>query len=121
MAHSDIKLRLETLLELLQQEREMAKALDMPGLQSVTAAKERLLVELQQQPQLQAEEVEGLEFLLKQIDQENRRNAFLLWSGLNWVRDLMGFFGKAAMPQVYGDNGQSRTLSQGGRLLSGKV
>ena len=119
MTHSDIKLQLETLLELLQQEREMAKALDMPGLQSVTVAKEKLLVELQ--PQLQPEKVEGLEFLLKQIDQENRRNAFLLWAGLNWVRDLMSFFGKTAMPQVYGDNGQSRTLAQGGRLLSGKV
>ena len=117
MAQSDIKIKLETLLDLLQQEREMAKALDMSGLQLIVAAKEELLVELQPQP----EEVVGLEYLLKQIDQENRRNAFLLWTGLNWVRDLMGFFGKAAMPQVYGDSGQARTLSQGGRLLSGKV
>lgn len=117
MARSDIKLKLETLLVLLQQEREMATALDMSGLQSVVAAKEELLAELQLQP----EEVVGLEGLLKQIDQENRRNAFLLWTGLNWVRDMMGFFGKAAMPQVYGGSGQSRTLSQGGRLLSGRV
>ncbi|MCK5912729.1 MAG: hypothetical protein KAG12_02550 [Desulfuromusa sp.] len=117
MAHSDIKLKLETLLELLQQEREMAQALDMEGLQVVVAAKEELLSELQPQP----EDVVGLEDLLQQIDQENRRNAFLLWTGLSWVRDLMGFFGKAAMPQVYGNSGQSRTLSQGGRLLSGKV
>ena len=117
MAHSDIKLKLETLLELLQQEREMAQALDMEGLQSVVAAKQELLSELQPQP----EDVVGLEDLLKQIDYENRRNAFLLWTGLNWVRDLMGFFGKAAMPQVYGNGGHSRTLSQGGRLLSGKV
>ena len=117
MAHSEIKQKLETLLELLQQEREMAKALDMEGLQEVVSAKEELLIELQPQP----EDVVGLEDLLQQIDQENRRNAFLLWTGLNWVRDLMGFFGKAAMPQVYGDTGQSRTLSQGGRLLSGKV
>ncbi len=117
MAREDIKLQLESLLDLLQQEREMAKALDMPGLQSIVAAKERLLEGLQLQP----EDVEGMADLLKQIDQENRRNAFLLWTGLNWVRDLMGFFGKAAMPQVYGGAGQSRTLAQGGRLLSGKV
>ncbi len=117
MAHSEIKLKLETLLELLQQEREMAKVLDMSGLQEIVVAKEELLSELQPQP----EDIVGLEYLLKQIDQENRRNAFLLWTGLNWVRDLMGFFGKAALPQVYGDTGQSRTLSQGGRLLSGKV
>ena len=117
MAHSDIKFKLETLLDLLQQEREMAQVLDMEGLQAVVAAKEELLSELQPQP----EDVVGLEDLLKQIDQENRRNAFLLWTGLSWVRDLMGFFGKAAMPQVYGNSGQYRTLSQGGRLLSGKV
>ena len=117
MARADIKIRLEALLDLLQQEREMAQALDMSGLQTVVAAKEELLVELQPQP----EDVIGLEDLLKQIDQENRRNAFLLWTGLNWVREMMGFFGKASMPQVYGGAGQSRTLTQGGRLLSGKV
>jgi len=117
MARAEIKIKLETLLELLQQEREMATALDMPGLQEVVAAKGELLAEFQPQP----EDIVGSEDLLKQIDYENRRNAFLLWTGLNWVRDLMGFFGKAAMPQVYGGAGQSRTLSQGGRLLSGKV
>ena len=117
MAHSDIKIKLEALLDLLQQEREMAQTLDMEGLQSIVAAKEELMSELQPQP----EDVVGLEGLLKQIDQENRRNAFLLWTGLNWVRDLMGFFGKATMPQVYGNSGHSKTLSQGGRLLSGKV
>ena len=117
MARADIKIKLETLLELLQLEREKAKALDMPGLQEIVAAKGELLAELHPQP----EDIVGLGDLLKQIDYENRRNAFLLWTGLNWVRDLMGFFGKASMPQVYGDSGQSRTLSQGGRLLSGKV
>ncbi|WP_321366966.1 hypothetical protein [uncultured Desulfuromusa sp.] len=117
MSRAETKLKLETLIELLRQEREMAKALDMQGLQEVVAAKEALLSELQPQP----EDIVGLEDLLKQIDYENRRNAFLLWTGLNWVRDLMGFFGKATMPQVYGGTGKSRTLSQGGQLLSGKV
>ncbi|SDZ75764.1 hypothetical protein SAMN05660420_00151 [Desulfuromusa kysingii] len=117
MTHAEIKHKLETLLDLLQQEREKAKVLDMPGLQKVVAAKEELLADLQLQP----EDIVGFEDLLKQIEHENRRNAFLLWTGLNWVRDLMGFFGKAAMPQVYGGTGQSRTISQGGRILSGKV
>ncbi|SHJ80521.1 hypothetical protein SAMN02745165_03220 [Malonomonas rubra DSM 5091] len=113
----DLKARLEKLLELLLDEREKAKALDMAGLQAVVAEKEALLADLKPQP----EEVEGLQDLLKQIDHENRRNAFLLWTGLNMVREMMGFFGKAAMPQVYGGGGQAQTLSQGGRLLSGKV
>ena len=117
MSEIDLKAKLETLLELLIEEREKTKSLDMAGLQQVVAAKEALLATLKPQP----EEVVGLQDLLRQIDQENRRNAFLLWTGLNFVRDMMGFFGKAAMPQIYGGGGQSRSLTQGGRLLSGKV
>ncbi len=117
MACLETKLKLEQLLDLLQQEREMAKALDMEGLESIVSAKEELMSTLNPQ----AEDVIGLETLLKQIDYENRRNAFLLWTGLNWVRDMMGFFGKATAPQVYGGGGQSCSLNQPGRLLSGKV
>jgi hypothetical protein len=117
MTGSDLKAKLETLLELLLDEREKAKALDMPGLQKVVQAKEALLANLNPRP----EEIDGLEDLLRTIDRENRRNAFLLWTGLNWVRELMGFFGKAAMPEVYGGSGRSRVLCQDGRLLSGKV
>ena len=117
MSRSDIKGQLEHLLELLQEERNCARELDMTGLQAVVAAKNGLLESLQLQP----EDVVGLEDLLGRIDEENRRNAFLLWTGLNWVRDMMGFFGKAAMPQTYGNAGQTHTLTQGGRLLSGKV
>ena len=117
MINTDLKARLERFLELLLEEREAAKALDMDRLQKVVAAKEVLLEGLKPRP----DEVVGLEGLLRRIDEENRRNAFLLWTGLNWVRDLMGFFGQAAMPQVYGGGGRARALTQGGRLLSGKV
>lgn len=117
MANLEVKLQLNTLLELLQQERQMAQELNMAGLQEVVTAKEELLATLQPQP----DDIVGLEDLLRQIEHENRRNAFLLWTGLNWVRDLMGFFGKAVTPQVYGDNGYSRNLNEPGRLLSGKV
>ncbi len=117
MADTAVKLKLETLLDLLQQEREAAMSLDMEGLQEIVVSKEDLLMDFNPQ----AEDISGLEDLVKQVDHENRRNAFLLWTGLSWVRDLMGFFGKASMPQVYGGGGQSRSLNQPGRLLSGKV
>lgn len=117
MDRAAVRERLEQLLDLLRQEREAAQKLDMTGLEAVVAAKQNLLAGLSLQP----EDVTGMEDLLQQIDGENRRNAFLLWTGLNWVRNLMGFFGQSAMPQVYGGNGYSRTLTQGGRLLSGKV
>lgn len=117
MADPVVQDKLETLLTLLRQEREAAMSLDMVNLQEIVDTKESLLSSFDPQ----AEEVDGLEDLLQQVDHENRRNAFLLWTGLNWVRDLMGFFGKAAAPQVYGGGGQSRSLNQPGRLLSGKV
>ena len=109
--------QLNLLLDLLRQEREVAQRLDMDGLQAVIQAKQELLANLKPQ----AADVQDLQGLLRQIDHENRRNAVLLWTGLNWVRDMMGFFGKATMPPVYGGTGQSRSLNQGGRLLSGKV
>ncbi len=117
MADSAVKLKLETLLNLLQQEREAAISLNMERLQEIVTEKEELLIDFD--PQI--EDIDGLETLLKQIDHENRRNAFLLWTGLNWVRDLMGFFGKATAPQVYSGGGQSQSLNESGRLLSGKV
>ena len=117
MAESSVRQKLETLLSLLQQEREAAISLDMEGLQVIVERKESLLSGFDPQ----VEDIAGLEDLLQQVDYENRRNAFLLWTGLNWVRDLMGFFGKAAAPQVYGGGGQSLSLNQSGRLLSGKV
>lgn len=117
MANPEVKARLERLLELLQEERRHTLALDMPSLQEATAEKDALVDGLRLQP----EDAQGLEGLLRQIDEENRRNAFLLWTGLRWVRDLMSFFGKAEMPEIYGGAGQSRALTRGGRLLSGKV
>lgn len=117
MAGSDLRAKLESLLELLLEEREKATALDMDGLQKIVRAKETLLATLNPQP----EEIKGMEELLRAIERENRRNAFLLWTGLNWVRGMMGFFGRATMPEIYGGGGKSRSLFHGGRLLSGKV
>ena len=117
MSATDLRSKLETLLDLLRQERELAMNLDMAGLEKVVQQKEALMATLKPRP----EDVEGMQDLLLKVDQENRRNAFLLWTGLNWVREMMGFFGKAAMPEVYGGSGQSQTLTRGGRLLSGRV
>lgn len=117
MAYAESKQQLSDLLELLQGEREAAKALDMGRLEEIVVAKEKLIADINLQP----EEVAELDDLLRQIDHENRRNAFLFWTGLSWVREMMGFFGNAAMPQVYGQGGVRQTLTRGGRLLSGKV
>lgn len=117
MAHPEIRQKLETMLVLLKQERELTKAFRIEELQAVVAEKEALLENFKPQP----EDVEGLEYLLKQVDDENRRNAYLLWSGLGVVRELMGFFHQSICSSVYNPMGQKQDIPQGGRLLSGKV
>ncbi len=117
MANSELKHKFEQLHQLLLDERERAKRLDIEGLQQVVARKEALLAELKPE----AEEAAGMEDLLRQIDHENRRNAYLLLSGLAWVRETMRFFGQATAAQIYGCAGQSVKSRQEGHLLMGKV
>ncbi len=109
--------KLDALLELLKQERRAAIDLDMQELERVVTCKQQLLHGFDPQPQ----EAEGLEDLLKQIDNENRRNAYLIWAGLGWVREMMGFFGRSTAQSTYGLKGQKCSHQVEGRLLSGKV
>lgn len=109
--------KLDALLELLQQERRAAIDLDMQELERVVACKQQLLHGFNPQP----EEAEGLDDLLRQVDRENRRNAYLIWSGLGWIRDMMGFFGRSTAQATYGFRGQPQSHQAEGRLISGKV
>lgn len=109
--------KLDALLELLQQERRAAISLDMHELERVVTCKKQLLEGFDPQPA----EAEGFEDLLKQIDNENRRNAYLTWAGLGWVRETMRFFGQSTTPKTYGGSGQSVKFEQEGHLLTGKV
>jgi hypothetical protein len=117
MVDSGLKNKFEQLHQLLIEERDCAKALDIEGLQQVVGRKAELLAELRPQ----AEDVLGLEELLKKIDRENRRNAYLLLTGLAWVRETMCFFGQSTVPQSYGGFGQSIKSRQEGHLMSGRV
>ena len=106
MADSDLKNKFEQLHQLLIDERECAKALDIEGLQHVVGRKAALLAELKPQ----AEEVVGFEDLLKKIDHENRRNAYLLLTGLAWVRETMRPDDEA-MVAAYGTRAGLKTLA----------
>ena len=117
MTVEQVQEKLDTLLELLKEERRAAIALDMADLERVVSCKQQLLQGFDPKP----EEAEGLEDLLHEVDRENRRNAYLIWSGLGWVREMMGFFGRSTAQSTYGTKGQARTHQAEGRLLSGKV
>ncbi len=117
MENVEIKEQFERLNLILKEERQAAISLDMDALQQSTQAKKALLAKIEDFPK----DTEGLRDLLLEIDKENRRNAYLLWTGLGWVRGMMDFFGKSTVPSSYGHSGKAHSCQRGGNLLSGKI
>lgn len=117
MAGRDLESLLQSLLELILRERECAKGFDMDGLQDATAEKEALLAELApvtaMPPRLQP--------LAKRIKDENRRNAYLCWSTLRFVRESMAFFNRKVTLPAYGSGGQAVQTTSSGLLLAGRI
>ena len=109
--------QLNRLYQLILQERECAKKLDMDGLQALSAEKGQLVALLSPATEL-ADELKGL---ARTIQKENRRNAYLIWSALGWIREHMAFFNQQVSQPSYGAGGTAVRNGQGGRLLSGKV
>jgi len=108
---------LQELHEVIIAERESAKVLDLEALQQATVRKEQLLQQLDIQGELAPEERE----LASVIRFENRRNAYLLWSALNWIRESMEFFGRRSTPDSYSPSGALVAGKNGGHLLSGRA
>ncbi len=119
MADSDLKQRLESLLQVILQERKQAKELDMDSLQQSALEKQQLLQSIgsgldeQSDPELQQ--------LARRVREENRRNAYLFWLTLGWVREQMTFFGQRSAPTSYGAGAAQISQQRGGRLLSGRI
>jgi len=108
---------LNRLLEVIFEERECAKSLDMQGLSSAMAAKEEIVKVLAHVQSIPDEDKP----LAARIRNENRRNAFLFKSTLGWIRDTMEFFGQRTVPSTYSQKGSSIASRVSGRLLSGRV
>lgn len=119
MADADLKQRLESLLQLILQERDQAKRLDMASLQQSAEEKQRLLqsigsrIDDQSDPEVQQ--------LATTVREENRRNAYLFWLTLGWVREQMTFIGQRSAPATYGAGADQVSQQRGGRLLSGRI
>lgn len=109
--------KLQHLHTLLLKEREYAKALAIDKMLSIAKEKERLLRDIGTIRELSPEDHSFAET----IRAENRRNAYLFWSTLNWIRDSMKFFGQQVAINGYNPAGNTISNSYGGRLLSGKV
>ncbi|BCR06606.1 hypothetical protein DESUT3_36750 [Desulfuromonas versatilis] len=118
MNGSELRERLQRLLELILRERDCARRMAMDELQAAVAEKEAMLRSIGQPGEDADPEVRGL---AERIRAENRRNAFLFWSTLKWVRESMGFFGQQAVPTGYGAAGTMVGNANSGMILSGRV
>lgn len=105
------------LRDLIFEERECAKALDMKGMISAMNAKEELVKVLAHVKAIDDKDKP----IASQIREENRRNAFLFKSTLGWIRQTMEFFGQKTVTATYSASAYTVASQVNGRLLSGKI
>ncbi len=110
--------QLQHLLDLLIQERNSAKALDLQGLERATRIKQELLSALDQDSlPLSPEE----ELIARDIQHELKRNAYFFDQALCWVQESLQLVRGNIKSQAYSQGGSMVDSQQGGRLVSGRV
>ena len=117
MSSQSTRNKLHLLHKLLLEEREHAKGLAVEEMLAVSKEKHELIASLGSIKALDPED----RALAEKIQAENRRNAYLFWSTLTWIRESMEFFGKKVSPCVYNAGGNTLNKACNGRLLAGKV
>ena len=105
------------LRDVIIQEREYAKVLDIPGMIEMMHEKEELVQVLAHVQKIDEEDRP----IAAQIRHENRRNAYIFKSTLGWIREIMEFFGKRTVTSTYSASAGTVTSQVNGRLLSGRV
>ncbi len=109
--------KLLRLRELIFEERQHARNLDMENLQASMKEKEDLINFLLHVQDIDREDLE----IASEIRRENRRNAYLYKSALGWIRETMEFFGKKTVTSTYAADAGTVPSQINGRLLSGKI
>jgi flagellar biosynthesis/type III secretory pathway chaperone len=99
------------------QEREYAKDLNIQGMTEMMREKEELVQVLAHVQKID----ESDRPIAARIRHENRRNAYLFKSTLGWIREIMEFFGKRTVTSTYSASAGTISSQINGRLLSGKV
>lgn len=117
MTRETVREKLLRLKNTIIAEREFAKQLDLQGMFAIMEEKEALIQILDQIDSLHPEDRK----IAKEIQDENRRNAYLFRSTLNWIQETMEFFGKKSTPATYGQYGNTHSAPVNGRLLSGHI
>jgi len=109
--------KLIRLRDLILEERQYARNLDMENLHAAMEEKEDLVNFLAVVKDIDPEDQQ----IASQIRRENRRNAYLYKSALGWIRETMEFFGKRTVTSTYAADAGTVPAQVNGRLLSGKV
>lgn len=105
------------LRDIILQERDCAKALDMHGMIAAMNTKEELVKMLAHVKVIEDQDKP----LATQIREENRRNAFLFKSTLGWIRQTMEFFGQKTVTSTYSASAYTVASQVNGRLISGRI
>ena len=105
------------LRDLIFEERECAKALNMKGMIIAMNNKEEIVKVLAHVKVIDEQDKP----IANQIREENRRNAFLFKSTLGWIRQTMEFFGQKTVNSTYSASAYTVVSQVNGRLLSGKI
>jgi flagellar biosynthesis/type III secretory pathway chaperone len=105
------------LRDTIRDEREHAKALDLEAMTADIIRKEALISRLKDVDRLHPDD----EHYAREIQEENRRNAYLFRATLNWIQETMEFFGRKTVPVTYSPQGISQNNAINGRLLSGRI
>ncbi len=105
------------LRDVIIEEREYAKQLDVSAMLAATHEKEQLIAILSHARKID----ESDKALAIEIRHENRRNAYLFKSALGWIRETMEFFGKRTSTSTYTAAGNTVAAQVHGRLLSGRI
>jgi len=105
------------LRDVILEEREFTKVLDMESLAVAMQEKEELIQVLAHVNVLDEED----KAIAGTIRHENRRNAYLFKATLGWIRETMEFFGKRTVASSYSADAAMVSSKVNGRLLSGQV
>ncbi|MEJ2200546.1 MAG: hypothetical protein P8X63_05980 [Desulfuromonadaceae bacterium] len=117
MASRALQNQLIRLHELILLERQHAKSFSMEELLTTTKEKETLLQQLESVSEAGPE----IRALAETIKRENRRNAYLFWSTLKFVRESISFFNRQVTQTSYGAGGTLINRGSSGMVLAGRV
>jgi len=114
----ELQQKLNRLEDLIQQERRCACTLQVAELKQLQEEKGLLIGELKALGQGCPEELKPF---AEKLCEENRRNARLLHTGLNYLRQAMQSCTRQLTPISYGSRGNRLQSAPSGLLLTGRI